>query len=188
MQINVSPAELVAFQPYELNLDVEMPDYPGLGLPLRHFEWDEGFKLYPIGAHHGCIGSDSQMLFVREVGMMIIINQLTDKFDWHKKVFDDTIVDKWRREAREYPDESLWAQAALMANDPRSSVPSLQGIMSDKAFDYCILELRNKAPYCERSGIIPTLDASFSVAKSDIVVNHSVRETLRQAFDRLSTG
>jgi hypothetical protein len=38
-------------------------------------------------------------LTVRERNMMQMINALTDKPDWRKKVFDETILAKWRAEA-----------------------------------------------------------------------------------------
>jgi hypothetical protein len=38
-------------------------------------------------------------LTVRERNMMQIINALTDKPDWRRKVFDETILAKWRAEA-----------------------------------------------------------------------------------------
>ena len=84
------------------------------------------------------------MLFVREVGMMIIMDQLTDKPDWHKKVFDDTIVEKWRKEALEYPDKVLWSKATGRGgphgtNDAgqwQMSLAPLTGIISEEAFHY----------------------------------------------------
>jgi hypothetical protein len=38
-------------------------------------------------------------LTVRERNMMQIINALTDKADWRRKAFDETILAKWRAEA-----------------------------------------------------------------------------------------
>lgn len=71
--------------------------YPGLGLPLLHmnqpytgsrvgeYEW----KHYPIGAHASSPGAISDIIFVRELAMMNIMEQLTNKEDWNKKVFDE---------------------------------------------------------------------------------------------------
>lgn len=126
-----------------------MPDYPGLGLPLRHNpQRDYGF--YPIGAHGSCYGADSKMLPVREVAMMSIMDRLTDKEDWHKKVFDDTIVSKWRKEAMAIPDEHFWKLATgdkrqwwnkdtgeLKIQDDFGSnhVKPLKGVMNAASFD-----------------------------------------------------
>lgn len=43
--------------------------------------------------------------------MMLVMDSLTDKVDWHKKVFDVEIVGKWRKEALEQPEEGLYFQA-----------------------------------------------------------------------------
>jgi hypothetical protein len=48
-----------------------------------------------------------------------------------------------------------------------------------------VKELRSKAKYYEQSGIIPTLDACASVAKSDKLVSADLHESLRSAFDKL---
>jgi hypothetical protein len=63
--------------------------YPGLGLPLR-YDKHEG-DAFPMGAHGSCYGGPSDMVSVRELAMMGIMDQLTDKADWHKKVFDDEV-------------------------------------------------------------------------------------------------
>ncbi|KUI66951.1 hypothetical protein VM1G_01933 [Cytospora mali] len=174
-----------------------MGPYPGLGLPLRHWpqvNWRASHlnRSYPNGAHPNIMGSDSDLLPVREVAMMSIMDRLTDKKDWHKKVFDDAILEKWREEAMAIPDEefmkiaaapqSLWSSTTgWRKNNP----PKVKDIMSKDAFDYCIQELRSKARHFEETGIIPTLDASASIVKSDVLVKDDLRDSLRQAFQKL---
>lgn len=46
-------------------------------------------------------------------------------------------------------------------------------------------ELQSKAKYYEKSGIIPTLDACASVAKSDKLISLELHESLRNAFAKL---
>lgn len=87
-----------------------MPAYPGLGFDLRLNEQSE-YGFYPIGAHGSCYGSESDMLPIRELAMMSVMESLTDKEEWHKKVFDDEIVSKWRKETLEIPDEEFWKMA-----------------------------------------------------------------------------
>jgi hypothetical protein len=66
--------------------------------------------------------------------MMHIMDRLTDKVDWHKKVFDEKIVAKWRAEALAYPDKALWV---IAATSPNPSIPlPITGIMNDETFDY----------------------------------------------------
>jgi len=81
--------------------------YPGLGLPVRYYGRGDSDS-YPIGAHSECYGSVSDIISVREVAMMDVMEKLTDKKDWNKKVFDDKIVDKWRDEALTIPDKHFW--------------------------------------------------------------------------------
>lgn len=42
----------------------------------------------------------------RELRMLDFVNQITDKPDWHKKVFDEQIVQKWKDEGVRF-DEAL---------------------------------------------------------------------------------
>lgn len=124
---------------------VAMPDYPGLGLPLRHFP--QNYNVYPLGAHGNCYGGDSDLLPVREVAMMAVMDKLMDKPDWHKKVFDEGIIEKWRKEALEYPDDELWKLATggkVNTNWDRDAdaelhmlldIKPLTGIMSSESFD-----------------------------------------------------
>lgn len=125
-----------------------MPEYPGLGLALRHNpQSDYGF--YPIGAHGSCYGSDSELLPVRELAMMSIMDRLTDKPDWHKKVFNDEIVSKWRKEALAIPDAEFWKLSVsgkwqywengrVMVRDAfgQEEKNPLNGIVSHDTFDF----------------------------------------------------
>jgi len=125
-----------------------MRDYPGLGLPLRYNE-QENYGFYPIGAHGSCSGSGSDVIFVRELAMMNIMEQLTDKEDWHKKVFDEEIVTKWRKEVLATPDEEFWKLAksgksqywsredggeVRLYDDDHDWVQIPEGIMSETSF------------------------------------------------------
>lgn len=126
-----------------------MQRYPGLKLPLREFN-NGGKEFYPLGMHGNCFGATSDILPVREVAMMAIMEQLTDKESWEKKIFDDVIIAKWRKEALEYPDLLLWrlATGGKVPNgrangDPvhdaeynMSGIRQLTGIMSNAAFDH----------------------------------------------------
>lgn len=42
---------------------------------------------------------------------MDVMEKLTDKIDWYKKVFDDDIIAKWRKEALAIPDDHFWQLA-----------------------------------------------------------------------------
>lgn len=69
----------------------ELPEYPGLGLPLRH----SPTYVYPTGVQEQV--DSSTVLTVRELAMMVIMEKLTDKADWHKKVFDEEVSEQFRK-------------------------------------------------------------------------------------------
>ena len=64
---------------------------PGFGLPVN-YRPDEFFE-------NAVLDWAGTILTVRELNMMAIMDKITDKPDWDKKVFDDTIIQKWRQEA-----------------------------------------------------------------------------------------
>jgi hypothetical protein len=125
-----------------------LEDYPGLGLPLRYNKQDD-YGFYPIGAHGSCYGSDSDLLPVHELAMMNIMDRLTDKPDWEKKVFDEGIVAKWKKEAMEVDDE-VWEHLAksdktqwwdndgnlILSNDSGAQGEVLlKGVMDENTFN-----------------------------------------------------
>jgi hypothetical protein len=121
-------------------------DYPGFGLPLRNNDWTE-YNYYPIGAHGNIWGSDSDVIPVRELAVMDVMEKLTDKEDWHRKVFDEDIVAKWRKEALAIPDAHFWNLAVTAKRQhwttddeqpemhDESDECELDGIMDDSTFD-----------------------------------------------------
>ena len=126
--------------------------YPGLGIPLiwQCESWQR--SVFPTLTLPQSISSDqprSEILPVREVAMMALMDKLTDKVDWHRKVFDVEIVTKWRQEALAAPDEYWWQIATRMEVDqhridqasspltwPEYTICPLRNIMNEEAFDY----------------------------------------------------
>ncbi|KAH6979175.1 hypothetical protein EDB82DRAFT_247320 [Fusarium venenatum] len=156
--------------------------YPGLGLDLRYHDQDRN-DIYPIGIHYNCYGADSEMLLVREVAMMIVMNQLTEKPDWHLKVFNETIAEKWIEEALALPVEPLYDD--IVPPKKYNYTEKLKTILDRKCLEYCIKELRAKAKFFEKTGLIPTLDASASVVKADGYIDDSLHQNLQAAFAKL---
>ncbi|KAL0936091.1 uncharacterized protein CTRU02_208306 [Colletotrichum truncatum] len=167
--------------------------YPGLGLPLRHFPQNEQLDdvgiIYPMGIDTNCWYSDSAMLLVREVAMMIVMDKLTEKADWHTKVFDDAIASKWIEEGLAMPSDQLYdtiVKGKFSGYGFEHSHPKrLKQILNRPCLEYCIKELRAKAEFFKKSGLVPTLDASATVVKSDSVVDESLQQELRAAFTKL---
>ncbi|RSM06593.1 hypothetical protein CDV31_009022 [Fusarium ambrosium] len=164
--------------------------YPGLGLDIRHDDSIDRDAIYPIGIHFNCDGSESEMLLVREVAMMMVMESITDKPDWHVKVFDTEIANKWKAEALALPvdamykeiaeDRIAWPDKAFPGQAPKPKI-----VLDEACVDYCIKELRAKAEYFKRSGLVPTLDASATVVKSDIMIDEKLKHELRSAFEKL---
>ena len=87
--------------------------YPGVNLPLRHLAQcgKPGTDFYRLGSFEGAADSMSELLQVREVAIMILMDRLTDSPDWHEKMFDDAIVADWRSEAlTQQAEEAVYEQ------------------------------------------------------------------------------
>lgn len=116
--------------------------YPGLGWSVRHWPPLESFwsrdssPFFPLGSHPNVPGSKSVLLPVREVAMMALMDRLTDKPEWHSKVFDAEIVSKWKSESMAVPDVE-WMN---IAGAPGWKCDAEGwGIMSEGAFDFVSL-------------------------------------------------
>lgn len=91
---------------------------------------------------------------------MRIINAITDKTDWHKKVFDISITEKWR------------AEIAQSGQD-----------VSTKIMDWIIEELQWKADISKSTGFVQTFDDG--VVKSDTAIPPVLQLALRNAVKPL---
>ncbi|KAK6815709.1 hypothetical protein PG987_016475 [Apiospora arundinis] len=170
--------------------------YPGIDLDLRYFNGAgrhrEQTPFYPIAVMPEAPGAVSDLFQLREVFMLAIMDKLTDKPGWHTKVFDDAIVAKWRAEAMHQPEDNLY-RMATEAGDKGSTrrgtkipQPTRNRVLSEKAFDYCIQELRVKAEHFKNTGLVPTLDAVGNcVVKSDTLVTQELKGELVSAFAKL---
>lgn len=117
----------------------EYPDeyeYPGVNLPLRHLDQGgrHGVDFYRLGSFKGAMHARSELLQVREVAMLILMDRLTDKPNWHEKVFDDAIVAKWRNEALTQPEDDLHREIVAGKYDIKK--PKRTRIISEATFDY----------------------------------------------------
>ncbi|KAF4992689.1 hypothetical protein FGRMN_7002 [Fusarium graminum] len=127
----------------------------------------------------------SDMLLVREVAMLIVMDRLTDKPNWHVKVYDDAITDKWIQEALALPIEQLYND--IVTDSPGSWIPKmLTSIFDRECLEYCIKELRVKAKFFDEIGLVPTLDVNATAVKSDSLVDEDLRQRLQAAFATLT--
>ncbi|RWA14548.1 hypothetical protein EKO27_g614 [Xylaria grammica] len=143
---------------------------PGFGKSLKEFDTGPEAK-YCLHALWDKFQFLSVGVTLREVRMMEFMNQITDKPGWEHKVFDEGIVNKWHEEA-------MGARSQEMDLD--SDI-----YMSEKMFDYCIQELREKAEEYKDTGLISILDAEVQVVKSDLAIPSSLNDLLKAAVKPL---
>lgn len=101
---------------------------------------------------------------MREISMVTVMNLLTDKLDWHKDVFNQEILTQWRKEA--------------FATQP---------LMSEKAWAWCVEELRGKANEFNQKQYLRVLDTGSCVCKSDILVPEQLHIDLQSGIKPLLT-
>ncbi|KAJ9639436.1 hypothetical protein H2199_006469 [Coniosporium tulheliwenetii] len=130
---------------------------PGFGLPLTDMpvEWrpDSADRMRFPNALMDWVAKG---VTVRERIMLEFINLITDKPDWDRKVFDEDIVRNWRQEA-----------LVDGAN------------FSEKMFEFCVLELRDKAKRFQETGVVAVLDTEATIVKSDQAIPLELEEALR---------
>ncbi|KAK1223146.1 hypothetical protein PQX77_013982 [Marasmius sp. AFHP31] len=149
-------------------LDDDMPDttkLPGFGLPVNilprstlenHSSSSKSVRLCFPNAITSWLASN---ILVREQTMLSMMNKITEKPEWDRKVNDETIVVKWKNEAL-----------------------SREGVdFSEAMFNYCIAELREKASYFSQTGRAIVLDAEAAIVKSDTAIPASLCEELKAA-------
>ncbi|KAK8004506.1 hypothetical protein PG989_004225 [Apiospora arundinis] len=137
---------------------------PGFGLPMQYLPtWSsnpEKSKRFP---HAIADYLASKGITERELRMLDFVNQITDKPDWHKKVFDEQIVQKWKAEGVRHDDNLA------------------DFYLSEKMFEVCLAELREKAALFEKTQMVSVLDAELTVVKSDCVVPVKLQQALLSA-------
>jgi hypothetical protein len=98
----------------------------------------------------------------REQAMVDLMNKVTDKPGWYIDVFDDEILDDWRK----------WAFETYH-------------LMSEKAWSWCLEELRDKAVYFNETKHVRVLDTGTCVCKSDMPDLQSLATSLKSAVTPL---
>ncbi|KAI8265544.1 hypothetical protein K4K58_011222 [Colletotrichum sp. SAR11_239] len=142
---------------------------PGFGLPLGHMpDAENRFPLLYMDDRWGG-GWRAATLLIRECCMMKFINALSDKPEWWRKVQDDEIAGKWKKEALSM-DWTLYLKHA-------DFTPAMA--------DACISELKKKAVLYEQTGLMPVLDYSIAVIKSDVIMTPDMAASLRKGVKPL---
>ncbi|KAK4495485.1 hypothetical protein PRZ48_013817 [Zasmidium cellare] len=136
-------------------------DRPVNGYPERNFIEVDGKRPRFPNAIQDWNGTP---LTLRERSMIAFMNEITDKPEWARKVNDEEIAGKWRKEREEKEKEA----------EPERA-------LSEKMFDYCLLELRDYAKFQEKNSFVPAIDAEAAVYKSDNIISDAVKGELQAA-------
>ncbi|RFU26273.1 hypothetical protein B7463_g10067, partial [Scytalidium lignicola] len=95
----------------------------------------------------------------RELAMVAVMNTLTDKPEWHVDIFNDQIVANWCAES--------------VTRTP---------LISEKAWVWCLNELRDKAVHFSKTQYVRVLDTGLCICKSDILIPESVNATFKSGI------
>jgi hypothetical protein len=126
-------------------------DLPGYSIPLN---WSPGaVDMFPNALETSLA---ERLNTHREILMMRALNSITDKPDWEKKVFDEEITAKWRKEIMDRGED-----------------------ITPNMMNWIIKEAQWKAKVFQDSKHVVAFDAG--VVKSDIAIGEDLRQMLRDA-------
>lgn len=119
---------------------------PGFGLPLEH-------ELHPEDRFtHGVREwFQEPNVTARELAMLCLMDNITDKPTWSTDVFDEKFT-------------SQLCQEALCGR-----------LISQQTWNWCLAELQDKARVFQSSGRILVYDAGVAVCKSDVVLDKEIQ-------------
>ena len=133
------------------------------------------------------------MMPVRDYVIMELVDLITDKPDWESKVFNESIVAKWRSEilnTSEAAPSSASELTTTITDDGSPNLPnpestsSQQSVrqgrsdVSPKMFDWIIAELKYKAELFNQLSCVEALDG---VWKSDTLISAELQKALVRA-------
>ncbi|QGI69858.1 hypothetical protein CEK26_002190 [Fusarium fujikuroi] len=136
---------------------------PGYGLPLSFGIDNKKRQPFLLGLHDE--DWKSRTLMNREVCMLKLEEDITNKPHWWEKVLKTDIVYKWKQEALQMP----WASYQH------------NGDFTSKMADACFKDLAAKAKIYEQMKLIPVMESSSCAIKSDALLSHELTQKLRTA-------
>ncbi|KAJ3480275.1 hypothetical protein NLG97_g8112 [Lecanicillium saksenae] len=145
-----------------------IPRFPGFGLSLN-CKTDLGAAVFPRLAFRrdGETNWKANTLLHREVCMLRVLEELTNKPEWWLKVKDDEIAAKWKTE--------------VLQMDWKTLV-GLWAVFTEPMADAVIAELRAKADLYQETGLIPVMDYSACAIKSDKLMSSELVDRLKAAL------
>ncbi|KAG9515128.1 hypothetical protein KCU93_g9583, partial [Aureobasidium melanogenum] len=132
---------------------------PGFGYPLE-------LELHPEDRFTHGIREWFQEpnLTARELAMLSLIDNITDKPSWSTDVFDDRKT-------------SQLAQEALLSH-----------LISPKTWEWCLSELQDKARFFRSTGRILVYNTGVVISKSDLVVDEETRTVIKDELSVLRSS
>ncbi|KAF9893523.1 hypothetical protein FE257_010835 [Aspergillus nanangensis] len=103
------------------------------------------------------------ILTVKELAILHLINNITDRPHWNRAIFDQNVIAQWREDAL-----------------------ASSSLMNDKTWDWCLQELQDKARQFDRDGGLVVLNTASGVCKSDTTISSTVKSQLSRSVDALS--
>ncbi|KAJ2964525.1 hypothetical protein NQ176_g10790 [Zarea fungicola] len=141
---------------------------PGYGLLLDYDPGrDECFPRLAAADDGDDFSWQAATLLIRELCILRVIEELTNKPEWWLKVNDDEIAKKWRQEALGMDYKAILGPWAIVT-------PA----MADAIID----ELRAKAALYHKTGLIPVMDYSACAIKSDNLMPDDLVQRLKAAI------
>ncbi|KAI1024202.1 hypothetical protein LB504_005574 [Fusarium proliferatum] len=136
---------------------------PGYGLPLSFGIDNKKRQPFLLGLHEE--DWRSRTLMNREVCMLKLEEDITNKPHWWEKVLKTDIVSKWKQEALQIP----WASYQQ------------NGDFTSQMVDVCFMDLATKAKIYEQMKLISVMESSSCAMKSDALLSNELTQKLRAA-------
>lgn len=135
----------------------------------------------------------------RETVMVVVMEVLTDRPNWHVDVFNDDVIQSWRQELAESHDyiTSLWLEEPEPHSDNdddavmdrreigERAYNETSALINDSTWDWCIKELRDKALALRKTGYVRILDTGSCICKSDDLPLQELAATIIKASEPL---
>jgi Protein of unknown function (DUF4246) len=97
-------------------------------------------------------------LTAREMTMLHVMNSVTESTAWNTDIFNKNIIERWRREYEK--------------SEP---------LLSQRAWDWCVAELQDKAKQFENTGFIKVFDTKSPICKSSVLIRNDLQQRLKAA-------
>jgi hypothetical protein len=103
------------------------------------------------------------ILTAKELAMLDLINTITERQDWHVRIFHQEEIARWREDAL-----------------------SSSSLINDQTWNWCLKELQDKARVFEKRRHVLVFNTGSGVCKSDTAISSNIQSELQDAADFLT--